>query len=213
LFVFDQPTGGTLVIGDLQSDPKSVTLMGGGALQARRIDADHVQITLPAAARKTEIPVVKVTFDGDVKTGGALPLSRDQANAYRIFDAKLAGGVGFGSNTYARAGATNWTSSDGRVWWPVLARQAGKYKVEATYNRVKGVGGGTMEVRLGDRSLQHVVETGDTTPDLHKGDVITREIGTIEVPAGRHELSINALKIPAGGELARFIGVTLTPMT
>ena len=38
------------------------------------------------------------------------------------------------------------------------------------------------------------------------------EVGTIEVPAGRHELSINALKIPTGGELARFIGVTLTPI-
>lgn len=212
LFVFDQPPGGTLVVGDLQSDPKSITLMGGGALQARRIDADHFQITLPAGARKAEIPVIKVTFDGDVKTGGALPVSRDQANAYRIFDAKLAGGVGYGSNTYARAGSTNWTNSDGRVFWPVLARQAGKYKVEATYNRVKGVGGGTMEIKLGNQSLQHVVETGDTTPDLHKGDVITRAIGTIDVPAGRHELSINALKIPSGGELARFIGVTLTPI-
>ena len=52
LFVFDPPPGGTLVVGDLQSDPKSVRLMGGGALPMRRIDADHVQITLPAAASR-----------------------------------------------------------------------------------------------------------------------------------------------------------------
>ena len=64
-----------------------------------------------------------------------------------------------------------------------------------------------------DRIVRVHVESGETTPDLHKGDVITREIGTLEVPAGRHELSVDAVEIPAGGELARFIGVTLTPIT
>ena len=40
-------------------------------------------------------------------------------------------------------------------------------------------------VAVGKQSLQHVVEKGDIVPDLHKGDVITRELGTITVPAGR----------------------------
>jgi alpha-L-fucosidase len=214
LFVFDPPPGGTLMIGDLQSDPKSATLLGSSstALPVRRIDANYVQITLPAAARNATTPVVKLTFSDGVKSGGAMPVSRDQVNEYRIFDAKLAGGVGYGSNTYARAGATNWVNSDGRVWWPVIARESGKFKVTATYNRVKGIGGGVMAVKLGQQSLQHTIESGETTPDLHKGDVITRELGTIDVAAGRQELSVEAVKIPAGGELGRFIGVTLTPV-
>jgi hypothetical protein len=103
-------------------------------------------------------------------------------------------------------------NNDGRVWWPVIARESGKFKVTATYNRVKGIGGGVMAVKLGQQSLQHTIESGETTPDLHKGDVITRELGTIDVAAGRQELSVEAVKIPAGGELGRFIGVTLTPV-
>jgi hypothetical protein len=156
-------------------------------------------------------PVIKLTFDGPIKSGGALPVSRSQANNYRIFDANLSGGVGYGSNTYARAGSTDWTNAQGRVWWPVIARKAGEYKVSVTYNRVKGIGGGEFAVSVDGESVKQSVEAGETTPDLHKGDVITREVGTLKVPAGRHELSVTAAKIPPGQELIRFIGVTLTP--
>ena len=149
LFVFDQPKTGALIVGDLQSDPKSVALLGatGTSLQLRRLDADHVQITLPTAARSGSIPVVKLTFGEAVKTGKALPVSRDQVNEYRIFDASVSGGVGYGSNTYARAGSTNWRTKEGRVSWPVIARQGGAYKVSVTYNREKGIGGGAFECR------------------------------------------------------------------
>ena len=214
LFVFDQPKTGALIVGDLQSDPKSVALLGatGTSLPLRRLDANHVQITLPANARAGSIPVVKLTFGETVKTGKSLPVSRDQVNEYRIFDALVSGGVGYGSNTYARAGSTNWRTKEGRVSWPVIARQGGAYKVSVTYNREKGIGAGTFNVTVGKQSLQHVVEKGDIVPDLHKGDVITRELGTITVPAGRSELSIDAVKIPTGEELVKFIGVTLTPV-
>jgi len=213
LFVFDQPADGVLVIGDLQSNPKHVSLLGSdkSVLPMRRLDADHVQITLPAAARKNLTPVVKLTFDAAIQSGGAMPISRSQANNYRIFDAKLTGGVGYGSNTYARAGSTDWIDPQGRVWWPVIARSGGAYKVSATYNRVKGIGGGEFEVAIAGQSLKQSIETGDTTPGLHRGDVITRELGVIKVPAGRHELAIKAVKIPPNQELIRFIGVTLTP--
>jgi hypothetical protein len=62
------------------------------------------------------------------------------------------------------------------------------------------------------QSLKQTVESGEMTPDLHKGDVVTRELGVLKVPPGRHELAITALKIPPGQELIRFIGITLTPV-
>jgi hypothetical protein len=214
LFVFDVPANGAVVIGDLQSDPKQTALLGSSttALPLKRLDADHVQITLPPAARKNITPVIKLTFDSAIQSGGAMPISRAQANHYRIFDAQLTGGIGYASNTYARAGSTDWTDPQGRIWWPVIARSAGSYKVSATYNSVKGIDGGEFEVAIAGQSLKQKVETSDTTPDLHKGHVITRELGVIKVPAGRHELAIQALKIPPGQELMRFIGVTLTPV-
>jgi alpha-L-fucosidase len=212
LFVFDKPKAGALVVGDLQSDPKGVTLLGGGQLPVRRLDADHIQITLPATATAATIPVIKLAFGETLKSGGALPVSHDQVNNYRIFDAKLAGGVGYGSNTYARAGATDWKSPQGRVSWPLLSRGPGTYKVSVTYNREKGIGGGVFEVAAAGQSLKHVVEKGDVVPDLHTGDVITRDLGTLTLPAGRMELGINAVKIPPGEDLVRFIGVTLTPV-
>jgi len=214
LFVFNPPKAGALVVGDLQSDPKSVSLLGatGSALPIRRLDPDHVQITLPAAASTATIPVVKLTFSDALKTGGALPVSHDQVNDYRIFDAQVSGGVGYGSNTYARAGSTDWRTPQGRVSWPILSRQAGQYKVSATYNREKGIGGGVFEVAIAGQSLKHTVERGEIVPDLHKGDVVTRDLGTLTLPAGRLELSIDAVKIPADEELVRFIGVTLTPV-
>ncbi len=141
-----------------------------------------------------------------------MPVSTNQPNIYRIFDAHLVGGVGYGSNTYARAGSTDWTHPEGRIWWPVIARRGGTYKVSVTYNRVKGIGGGEFAVTVGGQSLTQTVESGDVTPDLHNGDIVTREIGTLAVPKGRHELSMNAVKIPSGQELMHFIGVTLTPV-
>jgi hypothetical protein len=129
-----------------------------------------------------------------------------------IFDARVSGGVGYGSNTYARAGSTDWRTPQGRVSWPILARQAGEYQVSATYNREKGIGGGVFDVAIAGQSLKHTVERGDIVPDLHTGDVVTRDLGTLRLPAGRLELSIHGVKIPAGEELVRFIGVTLTPV-
>jgi alpha-L-fucosidase len=212
LFVFNAPKAGALVVGDLQSDPKGVTLLGGSKLPVRRLDADHIQITLPASASTATIPVVKLTFADALKTGGAMPVSHDQVNDYRIFDARLSGGVGYGSNTYARAGSTDWKSPQGHLSWPLLSRTAGTYKVSATYNREKGIGDGVFEVAVAGQSLKHTVERGAIVPDLHKGDVITRDLGTVTLPPGRFDLTINAVKIPPGEELVRFIGVTLTPV-
>jgi hypothetical protein len=77
---------------------------------------------------------------------------------------------------------------------------------------VKGIGGGEFAVSVDGQSLKQTVESGATTPDLHTGDVVTRELGVLKVPPGRHELAVTAVKIPPGQELIHFIGVTLTPV-
>jgi len=215
LFVFHPPANGKLVVGDLQSDPKGAVLLGAGnaRLHVKRLDANFVEITLPATARNAVTPVVKLTLDGTVKTGGALPVDVNIPSEYRIFDAQLSGGVDYGSETYWRAGSTGWTGAQGRISWPVLARRGGSYKVSVTYNRAKGIGGGQFRIALAGKSVEQGVETGEMTPTLHKGDVVTRELGVIEVPAGRNELAVEAVKIPAGQELMRFISVTLTPVS
>ena len=214
LFVSHPPANGKLIVGDLQSDPKRAVLLGAGAagLHVHRLDANFVEITLPATARNAVTPVVKLTLDGTVKTGGALPVDVTIPSEYRIFDAQLSGGVDYGSETYWRAGSTGWTSAQGRISWPVLARRGGSYKVSVTYNRAKGIGGGQFRIAIAGKSVEQGVETGEMTPTLHKGDVVTRELGVIEVPAGRSELAVEAVKIPAGQELMRFISVTLTPV-
>jgi len=156
--------------------------------------------------------VVKLTFDGAVKTGGALPVSATQPSVYRIYDAQLAGGVDYGSETYWRAGSTGWNSLQGRISWPVLARRSSSYKVSVTYNRSKGIGGGQFRISIAGRSLAQTVETGEMTPTLHKGDAVSRELGVVKIPAGRLELAVEPVKIPPGEELMRFISVTLTPV-
>jgi alpha-L-fucosidase len=214
LTVFKPPADGELVVGDLQNDPKQAVLLGssGSALHVRRLDANYVRITLPPAARTATTPVVKLTFDGAIRSGGSLPMSRTQPNEYLIFDAKLSGGVGYGSNTYARSGSTDWKNPQGQISWPVIARSPGAYKVSVTYNRVKDIGGGQFAVAIAGQSLKQTVETGQMTPDLHKGDIVTRELGTIQVPAGRNDLTVRAVNIPPGKELMHFIGVTFTPV-
>jgi alpha-L-fucosidase len=214
LFVFNPPANGKLIVGDLQSDPKRAVLLGAGdtRLHVQRLDANFVEITLPAPARTAVTPVVKLTLDGTVKTGGALPVSLNIPSEYRIYDARLSGGVDYGSETYWRAGSTGWTSPQGRISWPVIAQRGGSYKVSVTYNRAKGIGGGRFRIALAGKSLEQGVETGEMSPTTKKGDAVTRELGVIKVPAGRQELAVEAVKIPAGEELMRFISVTLTPV-
>jgi alpha-L-fucosidase len=214
LFVFNSPADGKLVVGDLQSDPGRAVLLGAGnsRLPIRRLDANFVEITLPAAAQKTVTPVVKLTLKDPVKTGGALPVSITQPSEYRIYDAQLSGGVGYGDETYWRAGSTGWTSPQGRVSWEVVARRGGSYKVSVTYNRAKGIGGGEFQVSIAGQSFKRDVETGTMTPTVRsKGDVVTREMGVVKIPAGREELAVEAVTIPPDQELMRFISVTLTP--
>jgi hypothetical protein len=103
----------------------------------------------------------------------------------------------------------NWTSTDDRITWDVDVHASGKYTAEVLYTCPSADVGSTIELSLGDQRVQAAVREAFDPPlvgaehdrvlrnhESYVKDFRPLELGTIELDAGRGELTLRALKIP-----------------
>lgn len=109
---------------------------------------------------------------------------------------------------------TNWKSTDDRITWDVEIHTPGKYEAAVLYTCPPANLGCTIELRLGDRHARATVKEVNDPPLLgaehdrvnRKGESYVKDfkplaLGTIELPAGRGELSLCAPAIPGPGAI------------
>ena len=91
---------------------------------------------------------------------------------------------------------STWNDRRDFVMWDVLAPQAGKYAVEASYACDDDSAGSVVELAHSDRpnakTSAKITGTGgwDSYADI--------TLGTIELPAGAHTLTFKATSVPSG---------------
>ena len=103
----------------------------------------------------------------------------------------------------------NWTSPDDRITWDVEVATAGRYEASVYYTCPPQDLGSVIELSLNDRRLEGTISEAWDPPLLGaENDRVTRHgesyvkefkplsLGVVELPAGRGELSLRALKVP-----------------
>jgi arylsulfatase A-like enzyme len=109
---------------------------------------------------------------------------------------------------------TNWTSPDDRITWDVQVGNAGRYEATLYYTCPKDSVGSTIELSLGGNRVRTKVATAwdpplygkaqDRSPragESYVKDFKPLRLGVIELPKGRGELTLRAVKI-AGKQAA-----------
>ncbi|MEN9402099.1 MAG: hypothetical protein RL091_802, partial [Verrucomicrobiota bacterium] len=103
---------------------------------------------------------------------------------------------------------THWTTTDDRLTWEVEVATAGRYRATVYYACPAADVGSTIELSLAGSRLAAVLDRPNDPPlvgpaedrvprdESYTKDFRPFDLGTIELAAGRGELSLRALKIP-----------------
>jgi len=116
---------------------------------------------------------------------------------------------------------TDWTTTAGRMTWPIEVATAGRYRVEIYYACSAADVGATVEVSVGASRVSAkllvpndpplIGAAADRVPrvESYTKDFRPFEVGVFELPAGRGDLTLRALDIP-GAQAMEVQAVVLT---
>lgn len=89
-------------------------------------------------------------------------------------------------STYGNIGW--WSSLEDLIAWTVRVDQPGTYEVSIDYASADGASGDRVEISIGSKTVQGVVEGTGTWDDYQ-----TLKIGTVELDAGEYEVNVRAI--------------------
>jgi len=212
LHVFNWPADGRLLVTGLKSDPQGISPLGlavGGKFATwRRVSADDVELTVPAAAPDAVDSVVALDFRGDIVTNPArLLAAKGEPTVLHVFDGHLTGkGIRYGDAKRTNDVVNEWSSADATVEWKVRVATAGRFKVSVNYSTATPANRGAYVLQAGGQALR-----GRVVPTTKPAEFRTDPLGELALPAGEQTLVMRAAEI-AGGDLMRLRQLEITPL-
>ena len=209
LHVFNWPSDGKLYVGGLKTPAGKVHLLADPKklFSAARVNANDIVITLPNRAIDTINTVLVMDIMNKLQTNSIryvssnIPLTRLLA-----FDATQEGkGFGFGDGKRDRYYVEGWKNKEQNLSWNFRTATPGDFKVIIKYLASEETSGGLYSVALDDYYAQNSVSTNPKATT-----VITRELGTISLATGTHNLKIAPVSI-GRTELMKLLEVQLIP--
>jgi len=202
LHVFDWPADGKLLVPGLKSDVKSARVLGPKKQKAAvSRTTEGVLLQVPAQAPNAVCSVVALQIPGKVEVEPmALTQAADGTMKLAAMDADTHGGIQYESGEN-RDNLGFWTNPQDWAEWTFQIRQPGKFKVTA---EVAAMGTSNLRVAVGSTELKGVVpNTGDY------GKFTTISVGTLDLKAGRQQLSVRPVE--QGWSAVNLRRITLTP--
>jgi len=209
LHVFNWPADGKIYVGGLKSAVAKISLLTDSkkTFISTRLNASDVVIHLPFKAIDSINTVLLVELTNGLRTDSLRYVSTNiPVTRLLAFDAAQEGkGFGFGDGKTDRYYVEGWKSKDQALNWNFRTNATGDFKVLIKYLAPEESSGGMYAVSFDDYYTQNNVST---TP---KSTVVTRELGTVSLGAGKHTLRIAPVNI-ARTELMKLLEVQLIPV-
>ena len=227
LHVFDWPKDGKLLVGGLDAEVSSASLLADpkAPLVFERIGPD-LQITLPAAAPDAADSVIALECKKRPTGDAARLLQTNTTNTLSVFTAELLGpvdrkGWSLGKGTSITAHAKGWKTKDCVVRWKTRLTRPSTFQVTVHYDapeadkaKIETDGGpiaaksqpsfgGKFSILIGNQTLQGKVS--------QTGMNVALDLGQIALEPGTCDIAIKADEI-TGKELMLFKSLTLTPL-
>ncbi len=204
LHIFEWPADGWLQVGGLSGDITKARLLAGPSNSPLTVQAKgkDLYIKLPKQAPDTVNTVIvletkgKLTIDPLQFVASNIPVTRLLA-----FDATLHGkGLKYGDGKADKYYVDGWESTDQWLSWDFRTAAPGNYRVVIRY-LASGKDKSAYMFQLDDLEIERKAARSG------REQVVTEELGTVSLKAGRHQLSIKPVTI--NGELMKLLEVQL----
>ena len=207
LHVFDWPKDGKLFVGGLKSPINKAYLLTDpkkSSLHAQALEDGDFYLNVPKNAPDMVNTVIVLVLNGQLKTDSLryvasnIPLTR-----LLSFDAELSPGFNFGDGKTDRYYVDGWRKKDQYVKWNFRTSAAQKFKLTIKYLAGKE-SGGNYSFKVDQQEFKQEVNLSDD-------QVITQEIGEVQLSKGVHQITISANTI-LKNELMKLLEVQLIPL-
>ena len=217
LHVFQWPDDGKLVVGGLNAKLGKVVLMADPkkeSLKCAPLNNRDLVISLPKIAPDSLNSVIKLSFNGSLKTDSVRLLSSRQTNVLLVFDAILHGdGFNYGDGKPNSEFVGNWKSKDQYLTWNFRLNEPAEFSVKLKYNTEKMEDKGQVFLELDGKkypvNYQPVLPKGDPAKRIFNPSE-SLDVVRIKLGAGIHQLKLTPGEYQ-GAEMMRPLSVTLTP--
>nr|WP_294894533.1 alpha-L-fucosidase [uncultured Pedobacter sp.] len=206
LHVFNWPKNGKLLVGGITSKVIEVyNMLDNKKINTSVSAAGNLILSLPKNAPDPVDAVLVMKVKQPIKTNDIRYLDVDATtNRLLAFDAKLNGkGLSHGDGKTNRYYVSGWTSKSQSLSWDFATPKAANFKVVIKYIQEKENSG---EFSI---TVDHLTFKGKTVA-TDKVGLMAKDIAVAELPAGKHQLTINALEI-SGKELMKILEIDLIP--
>ena len=206
LHVFNWPKSGKLLVGGISSKVGAVySLLDKKKIKTSISKDGNLVLEIGKNSFDAISSVMVMNAEQPIKSTNVRYLDTDATtNRLLAFDAKLnGGGFGYGDGKTNRNFVEKWNNKNQFLSWDFIIPKAAKFKVVIKYIQVKE-NSGEFSVGIGNQKFNGKVISSD------KEGLITKEIGVVSLPAGKHQLNINALEI-SGTELMKILEINLIP--
>ena len=188
MHVFQWPTDGKLIVGNLQSTPRRAYLLADpnrAPLKTGRLNDRDVEVAVPATAPDPTDTVVVLEMDGPVNgTKGRLLAMNVPENQLLAFDATAHGNFSYGDGKAARYHASGFAKAGDYLSWPIRLNAPAAFDVFA---RVSADTGTKLVVSAGNESVVAATPQGDLKTTSNQ----LVHLGRLSLPAGQQELRFN----------------------
>jgi len=203
LHVFDWPQDGSLLVPGLKNKALSAKLLATGETLAFKNTDEGVTITVPKTAPDEISSTVVLTIAGapDVEQTVMIKQDKNGAVKFAAYDANIHGKNLKYESGHGHDNLGFWTDPSDYADWQFEITTPGKFNVTA---QVASTGSANLEISVAGKTLTvKFPNTGDYT----KFQKI--EIGQVELPVGKHTLTVKPVK--EGWQPVNLRSIDITP--
>jgi hypothetical protein len=200
---------GKLTVGGIKSNINKAYFLTDASkrkLPIEFLNAETIEITLPAKAIDTINTVIVLDMNGKIETDSMRFVSTNVSTRLLAYDAELKGkGFSFGDGKTGRYFVEGWKQMDQEVNWGFKIVAPSSFKVVIKYVTTPDTEG-TFQLKSGTKSFTEKVVAAP------KGnEVVTEELGTVDFFVGINEIKIKPVQI-SKKELMKILEVELIPV-
>lgn len=210
LHVFEWPENGKIQIGGLKSNVVNAYMLADSdkaSLSHKRLDDETIEMILDGEKPAIGHAVVVMDVEDANNVGANRLLSTKTQNLLHGFDSEILGeGYAFGDGKVNRDYIAGWNGKDQKLVWDVYLREPVVYNLSVEYERIGAPG--DFIVTFGGQTFQATTEGKEN--DSWFSNYTINELGSLELPAGKHRIEFTVPGEPEG-EVLRFRALHLKP--
>jgi len=174
LHILQKPKDGKIKFYGLNNSiQKAEYLKTNEPLKFKKAGGIHV-ITVDDELLEENIPVIKLTFEGEISISSKQYIIENMTNKLHVFEAQFNGEIKYGSGQKKSEYISNWKDSDTYPEWKILVEKSGEYNIDVYYHKLANAKGEFGLYNNGDlvESFENIERSKITLNDisLKKGD-------------------------------------------